>query len=84
MPWPRGFFPGRWGSMRCRGEACLAPTRVGVGVGHARPEALRNKSDGHGTRGMIDAALIFAEGAVSEFLSANPEFCPELLPSFAG
>jgi hypothetical protein len=32
-----------------RGEACLAPTRVGVGAGHARPEALRNESDGRGT-----------------------------------
>jgi hypothetical protein len=38
--------------------------------------------EGHGydaTRGMIDAALIFAEGGVSEFLSTDPEFCPELL-----
>ena len=58
-PWPRGFFPGRWGSMRCRGEACLAPTRVGVGVGHARPEALRNKSDGHGTSHSLNSMDLY-------------------------
>lgn len=28
---------------------------------------------------MIDAALILAEGRVPEFLSSNPQFCPELL-----
>ena len=38
--------------------------------------------EGHGydaTAGMIDAALIFAEGTVFEFLSASPGFCPKLL-----
>jgi hypothetical protein len=45
------FLSWPWGSIRRWGEACLAPTRVVVGAGHARPEALRNKSEGHSTRG---------------------------------
>jgi hypothetical protein len=31
------------------GRACLARSRYGVGAGHARPEALKNKSDGRGS-----------------------------------
>lgn len=44
--------------------------------------ATHRRFEGHGydaTRGMIDAALIFAEGGVAEFLSGRPDFCPELL-----
>jgi len=44
--------------------------------------ATHRRLEGHGydaTRGMIDAALIFAEGGVAEFLSDHPDFCPELL-----
>jgi hypothetical protein len=44
--------------------------------------ATHRRLEGHGydaTRGLIDAALIFAEGGVAEFLSSNPDFCPELL-----
>jgi hypothetical protein len=59
--------------------------------------AKHRESEGHvydATSGIIDAALIFAEGAsrqfhrnerhaVPEFLSRNPDFCPELLSVLA-
>jgi hypothetical protein len=56
----------------------------------ALPQALRRgmifathrRLEGHGydgTRGMIEALSIFAEGRVVEFLSENADFCPKLL-----
>ena len=38
--------------MRFPGEACLAPTKVGVGAGHARPEASKK-----GTPAMLPVAF---------------------------